>query len=591
MVGWGAFRQAALLLGLVAAFVIPSFGARDLWDPDEPRYMEVAREMVARGDYLVPHLNGRPYPDKPPLFFWVAAGLYKLGFGYDSGRLVAALASLGTVLVSYFLARRLLPEPGPLLAALCMLTSFLFLASSKMGVIDPLLAFLTTTSIFCGVRAMAQDASGRRGLWLLCYLLAGLAVLAKGPVGAILPAVVLASYRVLGARQARSGRWVHLAGCVLCLGTVAAWLVPALARGGEEYAMDILVKQNLGRVVQSFSHRNPFYYYLAYAPLIFLPWSLFLGPAVASGWRAWRREREPAAALGLAWFGSVFLFFSLMSGKRSGYLLPLMPAFGLLMGRYLLGGIGGRDPWPRLHRALSAATFGLVILGGLLLLAGVGMADVIALKVFPDDATLADDVADLKPGVLVGALPGVMAWTGLACWGWAVGRGGGRLREAGAVVGIMLVASLTLDAAVLPAANRFKSARLFVEAARPYLAQADRLFLYGSKFSGVYNLYTDRAHIPVLGGPDDLRLALLGPERVAVIGRDKAVLEALGRPPWPGRVAAESRVGHRKMLLLCNWPGPATDTGPGNPKEAYHGPPRDAAEQPAWRPERRSCDE
>ncbi|MFH1730419.1 MAG: glycosyltransferase family 39 protein, partial [Planctomycetota bacterium] len=115
-------RDAALIVALAAVMLFPSWPFRDLWTPDEPRYMEVAREMVLTGDYLVPHLNGETYPDKPPVFFWLAAGFYKLGFGYNSGRLVAALAAIGTLLVVLAFARRTMPRPGPLISALATLT-------------------------------------------------------------------------------------------------------------------------------------------------------------------------------------------------------------------------------------------------------------------------------------------------------------------------------------------------------------------------------------------------------------------------------------------------------------------------------------
>ena len=298
--GKPVLRDVGLLLFLSAVILIPSFFSRDLWNPDEPRYMEVAREMVLLNDYVVPHLNGELYPDKPPLFFWLAAGLYRLGTGYNSGRVVAILASVGTVLLTYFIGRRLLAPPGPLLCAVATMTAFLFLVTSRMGVIDPLLMFLTTLSIFCGLRALDPSESHFRRWWIGCYLAAGLAILTKGPVGFMVPLIVLVCSAIARRGKVRKGGWIHMAGLAAMLALVAAWLVPALMQGGEAYSNDILFKQNLGRVMKSYSHRNPFYYYVILLPVILLPWTLFFVPAAWSAFRAWWRTHEPAATLGLA---------------------------------------------------------------------------------------------------------------------------------------------------------------------------------------------------------------------------------------------------------------------------------------------------
>ena len=139
-------RDVAIVLALGATVLVPSLFTRDPWNPDEPRYAEVAREMVVSGDYLVPHLNSEIYPDKPPLFFWLAAVFWHLGAGVNSGRLVAILANVGTVLLAYRIARRWLGERGGLLAAAITTTTVLFLHIGKFGVLDPLLTFFTTAA-------------------------------------------------------------------------------------------------------------------------------------------------------------------------------------------------------------------------------------------------------------------------------------------------------------------------------------------------------------------------------------------------------------------------------------------------------------
>ena len=308
----------AIILLFAALVLFPSFAVRELWTPDEPRYMEVAREMVATGDYVVPHLNGELYPDKPPLFFWLAAGIYKLGCGYNSGRLVAALAAIGTLLLTYVFARRMMPRPGPIISALATLTLMLFI-EAKAGLLDPLLVFFVVASLLAGHRAL-QPETGRRTLWWLgAYALAALAVLTKGPVGLVVPALVLVAYGVANRRRVCCGARGHVFGPVLLLAMVASWLVPMLVQcsvAHPEYVQE-LKNQVLGRVVQSYSHRNPFYYFLVRYPADLFPWMLIFTIALVRSVWPWERvrtaESRPAAVTLISWsaivagvIGSVF---------------------------------------------------------------------------------------------------------------------------------------------------------------------------------------------------------------------------------------------------------------------------------------------
>ena len=550
----GAFRDVMLITLVACILFLPSLATRDLWNPDEPRYMEVAREMVLLNDYLVPHLNGDQYPDKPPMFFWLAAGLYRAGVGYNAGRVIALLASLGTALLTYFLGRRFLSRQGGVFAALATLTAGLFLATSKMGVIDPLLAFFTTASIFSGLRAM--DPEGRRacGWWLISYAAAALAVLTKGPVGLIVPAIVLVGGGYAWREGVRKGGWIHLAGGVLLLGIVAAWLVPALARGGEAYARNILFHQTAGRVWRSYSHRSPVYRYILESPWIFLPWTLFLVPAVWSAVRAWKRPDEAAARLGLIWFGTAFLFFALISGKRPGYLMPLMPAFGLLMGRHFALANRAEHLWPRAHKVLVVITLAFAFAGLLAAVPAVGLAGWICQLVYPGDGALAQDVMDAMKGSLPWVIAFTLTGTVVVLVGW---RATCRRNRAGAFVPtmvlLMALSSLFADIIVMPRANLFKSGRGLVRAGREYINDADSLFFYHKAYDGAYNLYTGRLAIPVLKDPEELEAALAASEKVAVIAHERHIAGALGSSARVGYVAAGKRVGHRKMLLVTNW--------------------------------------
>ena len=557
-------RDVLLILLLAAVLFLPALWTRDLWSPDEPRYMAVGWGMAQTGDYLVPRLSGYLYPDKPPLFFWLAAFLYRVGLGLNSGRVVAALAAVGTVLVTYFLAQRRMGGRAGLMAASVTLTLAFFLATAKTGVIDPLVTFLIVSTIACGLRAMEPKTQAARRWWLAAYALGGLAVLTKGPVGMAVPLLVLMTYGLAMRGKIKGGGWAHLPGVLLMLNIVGWWLIPALVSGGDAYAKEIVFSQTSKRLVHSTSHQGPFYHYLLILPGILIPWTLLFVPAAWSAWLAWRREREPVAVLGLAWFFSIFLFFSIISGKRMGYILPLAPAAGLLLARYLMMAEDGRLAWPRLHRALTGITLAAIAVAAVLMFAGAMVSVPVTGTLFPKHPELKDEVARLARGLaLVLALPMalmlalvVFSWRRAMARPWAL---------VSVLIGLMLIASLTLDLAVLPRGNYFKSGKNFVEAVRADLATADRVYLFKSDFSGVYNIYTGRVAIPVLrANSSELRNALVGPERVAVIGRDTDLYKELGKPLPLGRIAEQVRVGHRVMLLVVNWSEAAPVQAPGS---------------------------
>lgn len=148
-------RAWLVLLGCV--LFLPALFLRDCWQPTETAYAQIAREMVETGEYLVPHLNGEPYSDKPPLFLWLSAGLRHLGLGARSGRIVAALASIGTLLLTFSLARLWFSRTAALLAAAVLATTMEFFWITQSGVLDPPLAFFTTLAVygyFAGGRAL-----------------------------------------------------------------------------------------------------------------------------------------------------------------------------------------------------------------------------------------------------------------------------------------------------------------------------------------------------------------------------------------------------------------------------------------------------
>jgi len=550
----------AILLAASALLFAPSLLTRDPWNPDEPRATEVAREMVVLGNYLVPHLNGEPYSDKPPVFYWLGSTFWRLGYGLNSGRMVSLLAATATALLVYALGRRLhAPETG-LLAGLVTLTTLLFGFICKFGVLDPLLTFFTTAAVACAVRAF-EGGPGRGRWWLAAYAAAALAVLTKGPPGLAVAVLVPLAYGYARRREVHKGGWWHAAGAALCLALVAAWVVPACLQAGAAYTQDLLFQQTAQRMGEEASHWQPFYFYFLYAPVFLLPWTLLFVPGLLWGMRVGRTRRDAVGLLGVAWFLSVLVFFSLFSGKRERYLLPLVPAVGLLCARYLVAVLRGELVALGGHRGLWKATFVLVGLLGIFFVAAALEPNATVVRWTPDADVQAEMRAAITPGVRLGAGLGGGLILAACFWGLRTPRDGrGEGRRAAAAVAAMLALSLVVDVLATPILNRFKSGRDLVEEAGPYLREPYEIIFYQSDYSGVYNLFTRRTGIRLIRDEKDgpsaeqqLREALRAGRPLSLIAKEGREVQLQGMIEKFGlREVAHERVGHRKIFVLTN---------------------------------------
>ncbi len=325
---------------ILALLTLTAFMVRPLTPIDETRYASVAWEMWLRDEYLVLYKNGEPYSHKPPLMFW----LYNLGwafFGVNEWwpRLVSPLFSLGGLFLTMDIARRLWPDDVDAgRNALWILgSSLLWLVFSTVAMFDVMLAFF----VLLGVRGLliAADESVKRGFtWMALAI--GLGVLAKGPVILLhlLPVALLAPWWLQNSNLAGQN-WKRWYGAILLavLGGAAialAWAIPAAIHGGEEYRNAIFWGQTANRMVDSFAHKRPFWWYLPLLPLLLFPWLVWPGL-----WKRFGAVKSEGLDRGLrfclAWAVPVFVSFSLISGKQVQYLVPLLPAFALFSGRLL----------------------------------------------------------------------------------------------------------------------------------------------------------------------------------------------------------------------------------------------------------------
>lgn len=317
--------------------VLVSLFSRSYLPIDETRYVTVAWNMFLNHDFLVPYLNGATYSHKPPLLFW----LMNLGwavFGVNDWwpRLLPSIFALGAILMTQKIATRLWPERPQIsyVASLILLSSGMWAVFTTATMFDMLVAFFTIWGALGLLIAWQGEAT--KGWTYVALAIAG-GLLAKGPtiLLQILPLAVLAPWWMKGAANpCNLRRWYFGMLIAVFVGALIllAWAIPAGIYGGPKYQHEIFWGQTADRMVKSFAHRRPIYWYLPMLPVMLFPW-LFALPV----WRAFRKAagavNEQGVRFCLAWFIPVLIAFSFISGKQPHYLLPIIPAFALLAAR------------------------------------------------------------------------------------------------------------------------------------------------------------------------------------------------------------------------------------------------------------------
>ena len=360
---------------------------------DEPRFALVARQMVDDPAPLIPHLGydaatrgGEVYSDKPPVFFWLISAFSKLTGGVDetSARLPSFLAAIAAVLLTWRIGALLLDEAAGFAGALILATANQFFLRAAWCSIDMLLTALTLGASFCWLSAArAPRPASRIRLGALGGFLAAAATLSKGPVGLIYPLCFFLTDRAahlwetggdraetapaesdggtppppsaaasraaaraplpIGIQAARSMLRVArlllarsvappvLAAAAAVAVPVGVWIVAIFRFGGRAYASDILVHQNVTRYVAAWNNQAPWHYYIRRLPIGLLPWTILLPAAVlvVKGLPFSLRRSARGLLIGAA---AILVFFSISTGKRGVYILPVYFALALLMG-------------------------------------------------------------------------------------------------------------------------------------------------------------------------------------------------------------------------------------------------------------------
>jgi 4-amino-4-deoxy-L-arabinose transferase-like glycosyltransferase len=423
--------QRLLVLAAAALVFLTNLGGPGLWDEDEPKNATCAQEMLARGDWTVPTFNEHLRTDKPILIYWLLLSTYSLlGISETTARLPSALLSLGTILMTFEIGRTLFRPQVGLWGALVLATSLMFCVAARACTPDATLIFCTTLGLWFfarGIAALPQPGEiSPRSLSALrlplatqpaFYAALGLAVLAKGPAGVVLPTAVAVMFWIVwpafaSPSEPRAATWsgwivaslrsiwsaiqprktlrailaMRPFTALLVVGLIALpWYVAVWRATDGAWVMGFLGKHNVARFTSSLEgHSGPVFYYIVSIFISMLPWSLLLPMALKRS--ASTLSANPFAARGdcflLVWAATYVAFFSIAQTKLPSYVLPCYPALALLVGRVVADWIA--NPATLSRRAMDSV-LGLTVVAGVLLLI---VVPIVAPIVLPGDRGL-----------------------------------------------------------------------------------------------------------------------------------------------------------------------------------------------------------
>ena len=322
-----ALREAGLILGLQFLLLVFRLGQVPLLGPDEPRYARVAVEMARANEFVTPTLAGEPWLEKPPLYYWLAGLGYRLiGETETAARWPAVAAALLMTGFTGLLGARLFGRSCGRLAMILLATSPLVFAYGRAATMDMLVAAFMTGATGLLLLSLLGIAGGSAipAAWALM----GVAVLAKGPIGLLIPAgIAVAASLALRGRLDLS-RIASPLGAVLIVAIAGPWFAAIYADQGFRFVEVFLLNHNLERFTSTVhNHPGPFYYYLPVLLLGVFPWTGLFPSAILATLRA---ERKAVVSL-LVWVAVPLVLFSLAGSKLPGYIVPCLPPLAIAL--------------------------------------------------------------------------------------------------------------------------------------------------------------------------------------------------------------------------------------------------------------------
>jgi len=336
------------LLVLVAIFALAWFGTleqRRLINPDEGRYAEIPREMVATGDWLTPRLNGIKYFEKPALQYWATASAFTaFGEHHWTARLWPALTGFLGILATAFAGARLFGARAGLAAGAVLAGSVLWNVIGHVNTLDMGVSFFLAAAVFALCLAQRDDArTGESRRWQdAAWAMLALATLSKGLIGLVLPAATVLAYSLWQRDWSLILRIRPLRGMAILLAITVPWFV-AVSLANPEFAHFFFIHEHFERfLTKAHGRYQPMWYFVPILLIGILPWLGGLLPGLAAGVRKQPGLRFQPQRFLLVWTVLVFAFFSVSSSKLASYILPIFPTLAALIGLHLSGHAASR---------------------------------------------------------------------------------------------------------------------------------------------------------------------------------------------------------------------------------------------------------
>jgi 4-amino-4-deoxy-L-arabinose transferase-like glycosyltransferase len=552
--GFALGRRGALLLAAAGVVLyVPWLGLRDLWYPDEPDIAEVARAMFTSGDWVAPRRLGSIWVDYPPLLYWAGTASSHLlgGMSEFSLRLPNALAAIALALATGAAGARWLGERAGLWAGFALLTFVQYVHQAVSYRPDVLLALAVGAGLFLYARGAGHPA--RWWPRIAGFVLLGLAMLAKGPLGLLLPGLVLTLWHAARREWRRLLELGPLA--LVALAVYLPWFVACARAMGSHAMFSEFYAQNVARFYSgSRGHERPVTYYLVQVVNDLSPWVLLLPAALV-----WIRRsglwRDRHVQLVLWWFGTFFVVLSAAVTKRQLYLLPAYPAAALILAPWLAAvgraapAAGGPSPRPaRLY--VAAATLVALALGLIAIAAAAGL-EPLAPRLRLDATHLALARSLRLPLLVLGLL--LLA---AACW---IGRAWRRGELCPALLRVGLVhlpLYVVVVGWIMPLLNPIKTYAAESRWIAEQIAPETRFGIvppavgYYAK-AGAFGYYSGDLVVLLDRGDDVERFLREHPASLVLVHESRAVeIFAGAEAAWRARVSEVLDVRHARFLVV-----------------------------------------
>jgi 4-amino-4-deoxy-L-arabinose transferase-like glycosyltransferase len=353
MVNQEKLLKWTLIVSVVIMFF--SLGHRALWDPDESRYAEIAREILVLHDWVTPHLNFLLYFEKPMMFMWLEAVSFKLfGISESSAHVIPLLTALGGAALVGLMAWKLWGRRSGLIASLILVTSLMyFFLACAVDINMPLTLFITSAMVFFWL----GHSEKKTGYFLISWASMALAVLTKGPIGIMLPAGAICLYILLSRQFSLIKESKPISGILLFLVVTLPWYILVCLRNPDFFSF-FFVNQNLQRFAVSHEHNQPFFYFFLVILGGALPWTLLLPSAIKE---LWHKTMPKEILYILVWFSLIFFFFMPSKSKLATYILPCFPPISLILA-YTLKASPKKGGWPLYAACILWACLGIPLM-------------------------------------------------------------------------------------------------------------------------------------------------------------------------------------------------------------------------------------